>query len=54
MLSNSKVTQQLDPVVLSEINFKLQNVLEDLTTRNYELEEETRGLKELIRRKPRQ
>jgi uncharacterized protein YlxW (UPF0749 family) len=50
MLSNTKSAQSMDPGILTEINFKLQNLLEDLTTRNYELEEEVKGLKDFIRK----
>ncbi|KAI3641841.1 hypothetical protein MIR68_000110 [Amoeboaphelidium protococcarum] len=42
----SSTEQQL----LTEINAKLQSIIADITTKNFELEEEIKGLKDLIRR----
>ncbi len=49
MLSNSKLVQSMDSTILAEINGKLQNLLSDVTTKNWELEEELTKLKQFIR-----
>jgi hypothetical protein len=49
MLSNPKIVNQIEPTILAEINGKLQNLLSDVTTKNWELEEEVQKLKNFIR-----
>lgn len=45
ILTSQSAMQKLDPVLLSQINIKMQRLLEDMTTKNMQLETELRSRK---------